>query len=376
MNIQLVDTIVHLFAQLSKLEGVTEAEIRVVDTFLKQQLPELTAAEYLAKFNIYVRVEIEPLSELCLRLNKELTLKQKYFICLMLAELVIADGNITPKEQKGFETIVQSLNLPLEEIKPILDFVSVKDPLTFQHKNCLFLSGVPFLEGRPLLHIPYFDGIILVLRIPPPNLFIFRYFGEKVVTLNGNEIIPKQVYVMPMGSVLRSSRITPVYYSDIVAKFLRKELPYRIVFEAKSVTYVFPEGNIGLHDLSIQEESGRLVALMGASGAGKSTLLNVLNGNLKPSTGEILINGINIHQHPKSIEGLIGYVSQDDLLMEELTVFENLYYNAKLCFGNLSENEILSKIEKSLESLGLAEIQHLKVGSPLNKKISGGQRKR
>jgi ABC-type multidrug transport system ATPase subunit len=72
---------------------------------------------------------------------------------------------------------------------------------------------------------------------------------------------------------------------------------------------------------------------MGASGSGKSTLLNVLNGAEQPSSGRVMINGIDIHQHPEKVEGVVGYIPQDDLLMEDLTVFENLYYAAQLCFG-------------------------------------------
>jgi ABC-type multidrug transport system ATPase subunit/predicted RNA-binding protein Jag len=69
-------------------------------------------------------------------------------------------------------------------------------------------------------------------------------------------------------------------------------------------------------------------------------------------------------------------VSQDDLLIEELTVFENLFYNAKLCFGNLPDEEITKNCNELLANLGLSETRHLKVGSPLEKTISGGQRKR
>ncbi|GAJ09466.1 unnamed protein product, partial [marine sediment metagenome] len=121
---------------------------------------------------------------------------------------------------------------------------------------------------------------------------------------------------------------------------------------------------------------GRLIGIMGASGAGKSTLLNVLNGTYVPSSGEVLINGVNIHTEKEKIEGIIGHVSQDDLLIEELTVFQNLYFNAKLCFNNYTEWELVDTVNKTLKNLGLFEIKDMKVGSPLNKKISGGQRKR
>lgn len=115
---------------------------------------------------------------------------------------------------------------------------------------------------------------------------------------------------------------------------------------------------------------------MGASGSGKSTLLSVLNGSEKPSSGRVLINGIDVHEEPKKIRGVVGFIPQDDLLMEDLTVFENLYYAARLCFGNYSKDELAEMVEKVLLSLGLSETRNLKVGSPLSKTISGGQRKR
>ncbi len=115
---------------------------------------------------------------------------------------------------------------------------------------------------------------------------------------------------------------------------------------------------------------------MGASGAGKSTLLHVLNGSEKPSLGTVRINGIDIHKNPDQIEGVIGFVPQDDLLIEDLTVYENLYFAAKLCFSDKSEKDIDALVMKVLEDLGLEETRDLKVGSPLRKTISGGQRKR
>src|SRR3972149_5983154 len=69
-------------------------------------------------------------------------------------------------------------------------------------------------------------------------------------------------------------------------------------------------------------------------------------------------------------------IPQDDLLIEELSVFQNLFYNAKLCFDNLTDFEITEKVNAVLSDLGLFEARNLKVGSPLDKTISGGQRKR
>ncbi|MCK5692412.1 MAG: ATP-binding cassette domain-containing protein, partial [Bacteroidales bacterium] len=113
-------------------------------------------------------------------------------------------------------------------------------------------------------------------------------------------------------------------------------------------------------------------------GVGKSTLLNVLNGTQKPQHGEILINGYNLYdeKEKQQLKGIIGFIPQDDLLLEDLTVRQNLYYNAKLCLDNYDEVQLNKVVDQVLHDLDLYEICDLKVGKPLNKVISGGQRKR
>ena len=115
---------------------------------------------------------------------------------------------------------------------------------------------------------------------------------------------------------------------------------------------------------------------MGGSGSGKSTLLGVLNGSTKPSFGSVTINGVDIHDSRNAVAGLIGHVPQEDVLISELTVRENLAFNAQLSLGALSTEDQNARIDEGLTQLGLWDIQDLRVGSVLDKVISGGQRKR
>src|SRR5690606_12030661 len=154
-----------------------------------------------------------------------------------------------------------------------------------------------------------------------------------------------------------------IYSGQVQNIFKKAERKKRITFEERDISYKFRHGKLGLRSIHLAEESGNLIALMGASGAGKSTLLHVLNGSEKPSSGQVLINGINIHESPHKIEGVIGFVPQDDLLIEDLSVYQNLYYAARLCFNDRSEEEINNLVLKVLEDLGLSEIRDLRVGS-------------
>jgi ABC-type multidrug transport system ATPase subunit len=90
----------------------------------------------------------------------------------------------------------------------------------------------------------------------------------------------------------------------------------------------------------------------------------------------VLINGFDIHRQPKRVEGVIGYVPQQNFLIEELTVYQNLYFTTKLCYAHLSEFDVNRLVVQTLRSLGLYEAKDLRVGSALDKTISGGQRKR
>jgi ABC-type multidrug transport system ATPase subunit len=147
-----------------------------------------------------------------------------------------------------------------------------------------------------------------------------------------------------------------------------------VEFCGRDINFRFPNSNNGTHNLSFTLQSGELLAIMGGSGTGKTTLLSLLNGSMRPQEGTITINGHDIAE-PEA-KNLIGFVPQDDLLIEELTVYQNLWYTAKLCFEGMDAKGIDARVTKTLKDLGLDAIKDLKVGSAINKYISGGQRKR
>jgi ABC-type multidrug transport system ATPase subunit len=79
----------------------------------------------------------------------------------------------------------------------------------------------------------------------------------------------------------------------------------------------------------------------------------------KPQNGEVLINGFNIYssKNRDKLKGIVGFVPQDDLLIEELTVYQNLYYSAKMCLDNFSGNELEEAVNKTLSELDLDVIR-------------------
>jgi len=314
-------------------------------------------------------------------INKECNRQQKIIILIQLLEfLEPISKKITDIEKEILDVIAESSNISIYEKEIIEEFVLKDLNEKIDIPNILIINDVenPIPEYKNSIHKYYkhLYGEIRILNIPSAKMYFFKYTGRYDLSLNGQLVEKNKIYQLYPGSSIRGYIEGPIYYSDIVKIFNQDKITDKIVFEANNISYIFKNKKIGLHEMSFTEESGHLVGIMGASGAGKTTLLNILNGILKPTTGEVLINKINIHNEKEKIKGIIGYVAQEDLLIEELTVFQNLYYNAKLCFADLKDEEIVEKVNNILLSLGLYEIKDIEVGNIFNKKISGGQRKR
>lgn len=150
-----------------------------------------------------------------------------------------------------------------------------------------------------------------------------------------------------------------------------KDLSQEIAIRADHIQKIFGNGNVGLHELSLDVPSNILLAVMGPSGCGKSTLLKALNGAAPPTFGQVYICGLELNSNYDYLKTQIGYVPQDDIVHSELTVEQSLRYSAKLRLQNHTEEQINQKIDHVLKNLKISHIRHQLVGE-----ISGGQRKR
>lgn len=388
MSEQLLKAILRLFAVVAKEDEVTDQERDQIKTFLEEHVSYSAVDSYLKMFDDFthnltpktgeIADEVNRVDELCQQVNADLTQKQKIVIVLEIINIIQADGNISEREKELVHTIGENFKIESKELDAIITFVLGQGSSRLDHPQILIIdpSQAGSFSKSQHIHRHQLNGFVAVLYIEQAEFYFIKYLGGSDVYLNGVPVKSGRIAVLAVGSMLRWDKDDPVYYGDILSRFKKfGEFP-RLSFEGKNISFKFKNGRLGLRSVSLSEESGNLIALMGGSGAGKSTLLHVLNGSEKPSQGQVLINGIDIHKSPEKIEGVIGFVPQDDLLIEDLTVYQNLYYAAKLCFTNLSESEIDTLVLKVLEDLGLTETKDLRVGSPLQKTISGGQRKR
>jgi ABC-type multidrug transport system ATPase subunit/uncharacterized tellurite resistance protein B-like protein len=385
MSEDVLKTVLRLFAAVAKVDDVADREKEQVRGFLEDHVSQPKIVQYLHEFEQLALHDSQSGSEeaelekLCNQINPEITQRQKVIIVLELIRIIAADSSISAREDELVKVVSRSFRVADDETEAIETFLSARSPEAMDVANVLVIDDISETSLSKAYHLSRsgLKGFIGVLWIKSAGLYCMKYAGHADVFLNGVPIKSGGVRFFPVGGTVRwGEGDEPLYYGDVLGTFKNFSKSSRITFLGTNISYKFKNGKLGLRNVNLAEESGRLIALMGASGAGKSTLLHVLNGSEKPSSGQVLINGIDIHREPEKIEGIIGFVPQDDLLIEDLTVYQNLYFAAKLCFSQKSETEIDELVLRVLEDLGLGEIKDLKVGSPLRKTISGGQRKR
>ena len=370
MNDVILSSLLNLFALIGSRNGVDrEKALRLIEAYLKHYYSVQHPWSYCnlysdlrEYYDDFADLDKDPIIKgICSNLTGRVSVHAQQSMLLSLLEFCkIGTGSIDPDDEV---------------------FLKVRD--NFSVSRELYDAYVAYVEGREggmVRTLPLWGGTLKTLFNQADNSMIFTYEGETVVMMNDVPVFNGIFQEWQQSGVLKGSgpearNSAPLYYSTVMALYGAVDEASRVELCGRNIEFRFKTGgDNGMHNFSFDLHNGQLVAIMGGSGVGKSTLLSLLNGTLKPRSGSITVNGTDISD--PAVKALIGFVPQDDLLIEELTVYQNLWYTAKLCFEGMSDAELDSRVISVLTQLGLDAAKDLKVGSPINKFISGGQRKR
>jgi len=399
--------LIHIFAIVSTINpaGVSSRGKKILRSYLRRYLNRELEEEYYSLFEKNLEFYFNELksvnkseladedslisfqiTNICRQIKKGLFLEERMIVFLQLIEFAFEDGTISDQENTIINIVFKTFNISKKEYDNVTAFMigSAYDKVT---PDCILIieSDNPEFSGASIykhydkwrhIRIKGFKGHLVVLHIESTGTLLFTYDGPLVLYFKGKDIISCRPYLLERGVNIKGKSIDPIYYSKIYKKFVSGKFPEKISFEGHDIEFLFKNSTNGLQKMNFSVDSGNLIGIMGGSGVGKTTMLNLLHGKTKPTSGKLFINGYDINSDTEELKGLIGFVPQDDMLIEELTVFQNLYFNARLCFGDYNEEQLKTTVEKVLQDLELYEIKDLQVGDLMNKKVSGGQRKR
>lgn len=191
------------------------------------------------------------------------------------------------------------------------------------------------------------------------------------------------------GTMLNGDNVSePVILKD---KDLIQILDYQLFFSNECIYYKSVEKGISLRaeginkfvgsknkrkqilrNVSCEIRPNEFVAIIGGSGAGKTTLMNAISGFEPDFEGKVYCNGIDLIEQFQNLKNIIGFVPQQDIIYENLTLHRMLYYTAKMKMPKDTQpQEITQRIQEVLEMVDLKAHQNTFI-----RKLSGGQKKR
>ena len=145
------------------------------------------------------------------------------------------------------------------------------------------------------------------------------------------------------------------------------------MIEFTDVTKSYSVGTQALKGVSLQIEDGEFVFLVGPSGSGKSTIIKLITGELKPTSGDVHVNGYSLSRIRKKevpfLRRTVGVVFQDFRLIDTKTVYENVAFAMRVIGAR--EQEIRERVPYVLELVGLENKSHRHPGE-----LSGGEQQR
>ncbi|GHT30419.1 hypothetical protein AGMMS49574_10070 [Bacteroidia bacterium] len=378
MNESILNGLLNLFAVFASIVKIEkEQAIQAVHSYLSSHFGVRSHKEHIELYNelrsmyddsLYAINKENVIHNICKQMKVKLTTEEQLLLLIRFIEFAYKNSNEFENHLKMFQSVSEIFTIAPDEFNNILSFITgTSSP------EILTISGDE-TDSPNHIRREVMEGFINVWFVKRFDRYLFIWHGTGAVYMNDIPITPGMFYSWQHSSVVKGPHFLPVYFSNLQTVFNKDKQKDTVFLSGRDINFTFNNSTSGIHNFSFDLESGQLVAIMGGSGVGKSTLLGLMNGNIHPDRGHISINGHPVNS--SQVRQWIGFVPQDDLLIEELTVFQNLWYTARFCFDGFSPQEIEKRVNDVLRELDLTEIKDIEVGSPIRKTISGGQRKR
>ena len=301
-------------------------------------------------------------------------------------------------KQEYTKDILKIITNSIDNIKEVIIY-SKENFLTSLFENKQYKTQEQILKISLYKKIPKlfyeFLGLSLIVVVILFYLFIENSIDEVIIfisllAITILRILPAMNLLTQNFSTLKSSEYSFNLIIDIFKKtkndtleknflksdYIDKKIEFKKDIEFKNIYFSYPQTNErSIKNFNLKIGKNSTVGVVGKSGSGKSTFINLLAGLLKPSNGEISIDGKSIIGREHFIQKKIGYIPQDNYLVDD-TILKNII------FSNKMEDVDNKKIEKVLAQSQLKDfIKGLKDGIQTNVgekgiRISGGQRQR
>jgi len=329
---------------------------------------------------------------LCQEINTMLRFSEKVYLLLLVQDCLL---KMHDKESFKYQLslVFKGIGVDSSLIDRFRQFLEHDDPTEIVSPEYLVLSPLEtsrdeVLEGRwiesnaprqkenyTIFEAEGFKGHILVMFIDQIKSYVIRCMMHPGQFFDEETRLQCRFRLIEPGKELSLKGVSILTYSDLKSRFLQFQEKRALSLVVDQIQYESSGGKKEVSSFITSETTGQLIGIVGKEGVGKSTLLKLLAGKIKPDSGTIYINGYDLWKNKYLLKGTIGYVPEEDLLYEEMTVSDNLTLTARMYYSNLSARDLDARVNSVLSRLDLLELKHVVVGGILSKHIQPGQRR-
>jgi ABC transport system ATP-binding/permease protein len=331
------------------------------------------------------------IDELCREINNTLESKEKICLLLLVQDCLLALHD-TPGFLKHLEYVFRNLGIESRLVHKFRDFLMHDNPVE-GNVDFLLLSPKHAIEeempeGRWIednaprvdvlsntFDLDHFSSHLLVMFVDQIKSYVIRCINLSGPLFDEDAESHCRFRILGPGHELSIKGVPVITFSGLKSRFHQIDEKRALTLDIDQIKYSSARHTIEVHSFSTTETTGQLIGIVGREGVGKSSLLKMLAGKLKPDTGGIYINGCDLWRNKYLLKGVIGFIPEEDLLFEELSVFDNLSLTAQLYYSSLGKKEIALKVNTLLSKLDLLDIKHVVVGKFNSKHIQPGQRR-